>query len=139
MVKTKGLAATRENWEAEIPRVPTKYKKGIERTTGFIEAAVAAEDLWAEQITKAAAERAREKGLRKITDTEWKDAARIKGAARIGPGMSAAKDKFAKGISRVLSTIEGVSLPPRTADPIANIDNRVKPIVEALVAMKKAE
>ena len=38
---------------------------------------------------------------------------------------------------KVLSVIQGVSIPPRTTDGMANIDNRLKPIAAALMKMKE--
>ena len=132
MVRTKGLAATRKAWEDAIARVPAKYQEGVEAAQDVIERSKAAEDLWIAKIQDAAARRAREKGLAEVSDADWKKAALEKGAPRIAQGMQAAKEKFGSKISEVLSTIESVSLPPRVADPEANVDNRVKPIVRAL-------
>ncbi|RLI08930.1 hypothetical protein DRO24_00285, partial [Candidatus Bathyarchaeota archaeon] len=85
-----------------------------------------------QRVQEAASKRAREKGLREISDDDWKRAAMEKGAARIGPGMSASLDKFSKGIGEVISVLQGVTLPPKTADPIQNVE-RVKAIVQAMV------
>ena len=46
--------------------------------------------------------------------------------------MSASLDKFSKGIGEVISVLQGVTLPPKTADPIQNVE-RVKAIVQAMV------
>lgn len=133
MVETKSLADTKAAWEAAIGRVPEAYKRGVEGTSNVIEKSKAAEDLWAARVQEAASRRAREAGLADVSDADWKKAAIEKGAARIGAGMNASKEKFGRGMGEVLSTLQGVSLPARTADPLANVDNRVKPIVSALV------
>ncbi|RLI86944.1 MAG: hypothetical protein DRP01_03120 [Archaeoglobales archaeon] len=132
MVETKSVSEAVEAWKEAITRVPAAYKKGIQRTTGFVEKAAAAEDVWIQRIQEAAARRAREAGLRKITDDQWKKAALEKGAARIGGGMQASVERFNRGISEVISVLQGVTLPPRTADPIQNVE-RVKAIVQAMV------
>ena len=137
MVDTKPTEVAVKKWTDAIGRIPANYKDGVQATTGFVEKAVAAEDLWVERITAAAAAKKREKGLRAISDEDWKRAAAEKGARRIGPGMRAAEGKFREGIAKVLDTIRGVSIPPRTADWSANIDNRLKPIVEALKKLKE--
>jgi len=41
------------------------------------------------------------------------------------------------GLTNVLATIESTSIGERTADPMANVDNRVKPLVRALHDMKR--
>ncbi|KKK98544.1 hypothetical protein LCGC14_2641710 [marine sediment metagenome] len=49
--------------------------------------------------------------------------------------MAAAEGKMQTGLGKVLAVIQGVTLAPRTTDPMANIDNRVKPIAAALHKM----
>lgn len=137
MVKTKGAAQSSANWEAAIGAVPEKYKTGVQAADGVIEKAIEAESLWAERVQQAISAGTRVKGLQKSSTAEWKQRAIDKGAPRIATGMTASKDKFARGIAEVLSVIEGVSIAPRTADPMANVDARVKPIVAALAAMKR--
>lgn len=133
MVETKSPAEATAKWKEAISRVPAAYKKGVESTTNFVEKAVAAEDVWAQRVQEAAAKQARAAGLRKISDADWKNAAANKGAARIGTGMAAAESKFNRGITEVISVLQGTSLPPRTADPIQNVE-RVKAVVEAMVS-----
>jgi len=89
------------------------------------------------KMTEALASESRKKGIEKVSDSDWRDAAVKKGAARIGEGMRGAVDKQASGYSPFKSALEGVSLPGRSVDAMANIDNRVKPIVSVLVAKKK--
>lgn len=137
MVKTKGAAQSQANWESAIGAVPEKYKVGVQAADGVIEKAIEAEGLYAERVQQAIAAGSRVKGLQKTSTAEWKARAMGKGASRIASGMSESKDKFGRGIAEVLSVIEGVSIGPRTADPMANVDARVKPIVAALAAMKR--
>lgn len=136
MVDTKSLEATRKNWEGAIGRVPQAYSDGVDNAKDVIAKGVAAEDLYAQKVQEAIASKRRAVNLAKVSDDQWRTAAKEKGAARIATGMTASKEKFASGMARVLSTIQGVTLPPRTADPIANVDNRVKPIVAALAKLK---
>lgn len=137
MVKTKGSAQATANWEGAIGSVPAKYKTGVQGADNVIEKAIEAENLYAAKVQEAISKGSRVKGLQKTSTAEWKAKALSKGAARIATGMTESKDKFARGIGEVISVIEGVSIAPRTADPMANVDNRVKPIVAALAAMKK--
>lgn len=137
MVETASLEQTRRNWEGAIGSVPAAYSEGVSAAKDVISKGVAAEDLYAQKVQEAIASRRRANNLSKISDEQWRQAAKNKGAARIATGMTAAKDKFATGIAQVLSTIQGVTIAPRSADPMANVDNRVKPIVAALANMKK--
>jgi len=137
MVETKSLEQTRKRWEAAHGRVPGAYKEGIQAAKDWQGPAIAAEELWAAKVAEAAAAKRRARRIAEVTNEQWKTAAAEKGSARIGPGMAAAKEKYAKGMAAVLETIRNVSLPPRTTDPMANIDNRVKPIVAALKKLKE--
>jgi len=137
MVKVKPIEHAKANYRPGASVAPSKYREGVSRATGVIAAAIEAEELWKAKMSEAIAEGRRAKGLSKVSDEEWRKMALEKGAARIGPGMTAAVDKWAARWNPFRSALEAVSLPPRGPDPIANIDARVKPIVEALVAKKK--
>ena len=119
-------------------RAPAKYKDGVERTTGFKEAAIAGEALYAAKMQEVISNGTRAKGLEKSSDEDWKKGVREKGAARIGPGMTAAADKRTRNYEPFRASLEGMTLPDKTTDPMANIDNRLKPVVNKLVETKKS-
>ncbi len=137
MVKTKGIEATTKNWTGAIGGVPAKYKAGVERATDTIERAIEAEPLYAARVQEAISNQTRVKGLQKTSTAEWKARASELGSARIASGMAAAEGKFRSGMGDTLATIEATSIGERTADPMANVDARVKPIVKALYDMKR--
>ena len=137
MVETKSLSVVQKKWEDAIGRVPASYTEGVSGAKDVIAKGVSGEELYATKVQEAIASKRRATELAKVSDTDWKNAATTKGAQRIGPGMSAAKGKFNKGINEVLTVIQGVTIAPRTADGLTNVDNRVKPIVKALMDMKK--
>jgi len=129
---TKPVSLAVDNYKTAIGSVPAKYKRGVEAASNVIQKSKDAEELWKAAVTEAAARNARAKGLEKVSDADWKKAAVEKGAARIGGGMTAGVGKFSSGISEVISVLQGTTLGPRTTDPEANVDARVKPIVRAL-------
>ena len=137
MVKTKGIDQSMKNWTGSQGSIPAKYKEGVLAANNTIENAIAAEDLYAAKVQEAIANKSRVKGLQKTSTAEWKQRASEIGSARIVSGMQANEGKMRKGLSDVLATIEGVTIGPRTADPMANVDARVKPIVRALADMKR--
>jgi len=137
IVNTKSLDQTLNNYKSGIGKAPANYKAGVMRATNTIENAIAAEPLYAAKVQEAVTSGSRVKGLQKTSTAEWKQRASELGSARIGPGMNAALPKYQKGMGEVLSTIQGVSIGERTADPMANVDARVKPIVKALYDMKR--
>lgn len=137
MVQTKGIEATAKNYSDAIGSVPGKYKAGVERANDTIEKAIAAESLYAARVQESIANGQRVKGLQKTSTAEWKARASKLGSARIAQGMQENLPKYRKGMSDVISTIESTTIGERTADPMANIDARVKPIAKALYDMKR--
>jgi len=140
MVKIKSASEIDKSFKDAIGRVPGAYKAGVQRTTDWQEKASseAAESLWNQKIAEAAAAKRRQKAVSQISNAEWQNKAANVGAARIGQGMTAGADKRTRNFEPYRSAIEGVSLAPRSADPMANVDARVKPIVSALVETKKS-
>ncbi len=140
MVKIKSAGQIDANYKAAIGRVPGAYKTGVMNTPDWAEKASSteAEELYAAKIAEAVAAKRRQKAVSQVSNAEWQGKAANVGAARIGAGMSANADKRTRNFEPFRSAIEGVSLPPRTADPMANVDARVKPIVSALVETKKS-
>ncbi len=136
MVDTKSAGEALENWKLAQGRVPAAYSKGVARAKDVTAKAIAGEELYAAKMQEAIANRSRAKGLEKSSDEKWRAGAQGKGAQRIAAGMAAAENEFSSGIARVLSVIQGVSIPARVADPMANVDNRLKPIAKALHDMK---
>jgi len=137
LVETKSLEATVSNYKDGIGKAPARYKAGVQKANNTIENAIAAQPLYEARVQESIANKSRVKGLQKTSTAEWKQQASTKGASRIGPGMQASLPKFQKGISEVLSTIQGVTIAERTTDPEANVDGRVKPLVRALYDMKR--
>ena len=139
MVKIKSASQIDANYKAAIGRVPGAYKAGVQATTDWQEKAGsdAAESLWNQKVAEAAAVKRRQKAVGAVSNAEWQSKAANVGSTRIGAGMSANADKRTRKFEPFRSAIEGVSLPARTADPLANVDARVKPIVSALVETKK--
>ncbi|MDP2973476.1 MAG: hypothetical protein Q8N60_00350 [Candidatus Diapherotrites archaeon] len=137
MVKTKGVAATVAAWQGAIGSVPAKYKAGVQAANNTIENAIAAQPLYEARMAESIANKSRVKGLQKTSTGEWKARASELGRARIGVGISAALPKYNKWVTEVIQTIEATSIGERTADPMANVDNRVKPLVKELYDMKR--
>jgi len=136
MVRVKPVDVARAHLEAAIAMIPGRYREAV-RVAVWKEPAIAGEELWGAAVSAAAAERRRAKGIEKVTDDEWRRAADVKGGARIGPGITEGLPKYERNWAPYRAAIEAVEIAPKTIDPMANIDARVKPIVAALVAKKK--
>jgi len=126
------------SYREAITKVPEKYKRRVQQTTGWKEAAIAGEKAYREKMEAVLAEERRAKGLDKVTEDEWKKAAVEKGARVIARNMEYAAPKRKAKYEPFRSALDGLELPDKTADPMANIDNRLKPVVRALVETKKA-
>jgi len=138
MVKVKPLDQIKKNYAAGATVAPSRYVDGVAGAAWKESAASSgAEELFKAKMSEAMANESRRKGIEKVSDTEWRESATKKGGARIGEGMRAAVDKQASNFAPFKSTLEAISLPARTADPVANVDARVKPIVAGLAAKKK--
>ena len=139
MVDTVSAEEAVRRYQAGAARAPQNYADGINRTQGFVQKAIAGEENWKAGVTAAAGRNARAAGLSKISDSDWKNAASTKGAARIGAGMNASLPKFRSGITQNLATIQAVQLPPRGQDGLQNLISRAGPIVQALQAQKRGQ
>lgn len=137
MVNTKSIEVTKKKWVAARPRIPSAYKEGVEGVSDWQERSLRGQSLYEEQMTKPEVLGRRAKKIAEVSNEEWKRKAADKGARRIAAGMAAAEADYEKGMRKVLDTIRSVDLPDRTSDPMANIDNRVKPIVAALKKLKE--
>ena len=137
MVKVKPISEAKENYKSAATFVPARYEAGVRRASGVIEAAIKGQDLYVAKMSDPAVLERRAKALARISDEEWRRAALEKGKARIGKGMAFGADKWEKEWRPYAEALSAVELPPRTVDPMANIDNRLKAIVETLVSKKK--
>jgi len=80
----------------------------------------------------------RERALQRVNEADWKNKALSVGSTRIAQGMQEGAQKQADNYEPIAEAIRSVNLPDRTADPMANIDNRVKPIVAAAVQASRS-
>ena len=130
-VKTKEEA--RANFEASISYIPSRYESGIDRADWATPAkSSAAEKNYADGVSKAVANKSRQKGIAGVSNEEWKNAAKTKGAPIIGERIRLSLDKWATHwgpmYDKVVSKVG--ALPPRTTDWRGNITSRLVPVVE---------
>ena len=133
MVFVPDKATRQRAYERAIAGVPASYKAGIQGTQGWKEAAIQGQSLYEERMRDPEVLRKRERALQKTSESDWKARASEVGTSRIAQGMTMNAGKQADNYEPIAAALRGVELPPRTADPMANIDNRVKPIVQAAV------
>lgn len=115
------------------------YRFGVQNPRrDWATATAAAEPAYEGGVTQAIAKKRFGKGVKKAGTPVWQEGAVTKGTARWGPGVTLSMDKYARNFARYRDAIERVTLPPRypRRDP-RNLD-RVKAIVNALIAAKEA-
>ena len=137
MVKTKGIERSVGNWKSGVAGASSEYIEGVKASSDWQANALAAEDRYGTAIQQAIANRSREKGINKVSNSEWQQKTSTKGAQRWVPGVNAAEADYRKGLAPVLSVIESVTLPERTNDAAANVQSRVTPIAVALQNAKR--
>jgi len=132
MVKVKPLATIEKNYKGAASTAAARYKEAIPRVTWQAES-IEGQDLYEERMMDPAVLARRATEIAKVSDTEFRKALLEKGAPVIASRMSAAAPKMAAGYAPIRSALEGLTLPARVADPMANIDARLKPVVQTMI------
>jgi hypothetical protein len=133
MVFVPSAQERKQKYLNSLGAVPGNYKAGIERTSNWKESALNGQALYEQQMQNAQVLRRRAIALERTSEADWKSRASNLGSVRIADGMRNGADKQTQNYEPIAQALRGVSLPDRTADPMANIDNRVKPIVRAMI------
>jgi len=131
VMKTKEEA--RANFEASIAYIPARYEAGVRKADWATPAGSdSAERNFADAMSKAVANKTRQAGVKKVSNTEWQDAAASKGAPIIGERIRASLDKWMSEWGPIYDRVQAkvATLPPRVIDFRANINNRLVPTVE---------
>lgn len=137
MAEIRALSAVRDKWTRVTPGRTEDYKLGIEQPRRDWETeTAAAKDTYKAGVDAAHAKNLFAKGVAKAGTKKWKDKALRVGPGRFAEGVYIAGPDYEKGFAPYHAAIERVDLGPRfpKRDP-RNLD-RVKRVVEALIAEK---
>ena len=137
MAEIRPLSMIRDKWTRVTPQRTEDYKIGIQNPRrDWEEEATAAKDNWKAGVDAAAAKDMFAKGVREAGTAKWRDRAMKKGPSRFAEGVYIAGPDYEKGFAPYREAIAAVDLGPRfpRRDP-RNIE-RVKKVVEALIAKK---
>lgn len=126
-MKVKSQSAIKKNFEASTALVTQRYKDGLVGAT-WKEEAKDGQDLYEQMMSDPAVLARREKGIDRVSDEEWRQAATNKGGPIIAGRMKDSSAKQASRFEPYRNALEAMTLPPRTADPATNVLNRVTPI-----------
>lgn len=137
MVEIKSMSAIRDKWTRVTPGRVEDYKLGIQNPRrDWADETAAAADTWKQGVDKAAAAGLFEKGVVEAGTKKWQDKALKVGPGRFAEGVYIAGPDYERGFAKYREAIQRVDLGPRfpRRDP-RNLE-RVKRIVDALVAAK---
>ena len=137
MAEIKSMAAIRDKWTRVTPLRAEDYTLGIKNPKrDWAEETEAAKANWKAGIDAAAAKDLFVKGVAKAGTKKWQEKALAKGPGRFAEGVYIAGPDYEKGFAPYHDAIERVDLGPRfpRRDP-RNLD-RVKRVVDALIAEK---
>lgn len=137
MAFIRSLDTIAKKWAEVTPQRAGDYAFGIANPRRSWAAATRnAESAYEDGVRKSIAAKSFGKGVARVGDDKWARKSSTRGVANWGPGVADAQGDYAAGFAPYREAIAQVKLPPRYArrDP-RNLD-RVKAIVEALVAKK---
>lgn len=138
MAEIKALSAIRDKWTRVTPGRTEDYKLGVKSPKrDWAEETLAAKENWKAGIDAAAGKDMFAKGVTKAGSKKWQDKALKVGPGRFAEGVYIAGPDYEKGFAPYREAIARVDLGPKFArrDP-RNIE-RVKRVVDALVAEKE--
>lgn len=139
MAFIRSIEVVAKKWASVTPGRTEDYRFGVTNPRRpWATAAAAAEPAYEAGVTQAIAKKRFGKGVKQAGDEKWSRGAVEKGTMRWGPGVALAEPDYRSGFAPYRDAIERCTLPPRYArrDP-RNLE-RVKAIVNALVAAKEA-
>jgi hypothetical protein len=129
----KSKAEARANFEAAVAYIPSRYEAGVKKADWQTPASSEqAEKNFAAEMSKVISEKRRQAGVKAVSNADWQNAAVTKGAPIIGDRIRAALGKWEAEwgpmYDQVVSTVG--TLPAKTTDWRANVNNRLMKVVE---------
>lgn len=139
MAFIRSIELIAKKWADVTPGRTEDYRRGVMNPrTPWAAAAANAEPAYEAGVTQAIAKKKFGKGVKAAGDEKWQRGAVEKGTMRWGPGVALAEPDYRAGFSPYRDAIERVTLPPRYARRDPRNLQRVKAVVDALVAVKEA-
>ena len=138
MAFIRSIEQIAKKFAAVTPGRTEDYRFGVENPRrDWATATAASEPAYEGGVTQAIAKKRFGKGVKAAGTDKWQRGAVDKGTSRWGPGVTLAQDLYARAFAPFRDAIERVTLPPRypRRDP-RNLE-RVKAVVNALVAAKE--
>lgn len=137
MAEIKSLSAIGEKWGRVTPQRQEDYKIGVTSPKrDWAEETKASKDNWKAGVDSAAAKDLFFKGVEAAGTGKWKEKTLKKGPGRFAEGVYIAQPDYEKGFAPYREAIAATDLGPRYPKRDPRNLNRVKTIVDALIAKK---
>ncbi len=137
MAEIKSLSSIRDKWTRVTPGRMEDYTLGIQNPRrDWATEALAGKANWKAGVDAAAAKDLFAKGIEKAGTAKWREHALKKGPGRFAEGVYIAGPDYESGFKPYHDAISRVDLGPRFPKRDPRNLNRVKLIVDALVAEK---
>jgi hypothetical protein len=135
IVKDPGASATK--WSTRASAAQATFLAGVAGSTkDQATLAANAENLWAQNVATAAANKRFSTRLLKVGTQAWKAGVAAVGGTRYSQGVGNAQSKYQAGVAPFFAALTSVTLPAR--GPKGSNGARVDAVVNALMAAKKA-
>lgn len=138
MAAIKPLDQIAAKWSSVTPQRAPQYRDGVESPrVDWADATRAASDNWNTGVAAAVQAKSFTKGVERAGTERWRRMTLAKGVTRWGEGINLAQPDFAAGYGPYREAISNLTLPPRFArrDP-RNLE-RIRAIVNAMIATKQ--
>ena len=138
MAFIRAIEQIAQKWASVTPMRSADYQAGVENPRrDWAQATAAAESSYEAGVQQAIAKKRFGKGVKSAGTEKWRRGATEKGVVRWGPGVALAEPAYKSGFAPYRDAIEHTTLPPRYAKRDPRNLERVKAIVNALIAVKE--
>jgi len=135
----KTIAEARKHLEEAIPNIPARYKASTARADWETPSTTEeSEANYRAGLSESMAEDRRRIRIHAAGNAKFKSACELKGAPVIGERIRQSLAIYERNFAPVMSAMIAAAdaAPAKTRDPMANIDQRLKPVVRAAILAK---
>lgn len=131
MPAIKSLSEIAEKFVRRASGAGEEYRKGVRSAGDWQGPTAAASGNYAAGVQAAISDDRFTKGVRDVSNEEWKRKAETKGGANYGVGIRSSQDDFTKGYGPFREVVAGLTLPPRGPKGSPENYDRVRLVGEA--------
>ena len=136
----KTIQEARKHLGESTTLIPSRYEESTSKATWEEPASSPqAEENYIAGVQEAISAGTRVSGIHAAGDSKYRNGCKTKGKPVIAKRITDALGEYEAQFAPVLAAMNSAadSAPARTRDPMSNIDNRLKPVVNAAIAAKK--